>query len=203
MDESNSAPRLLSRPGEGIYNDSAGAIEGNSPFQVVWLPDDERDAWLDKVVQRVFLRRNILTSVTPAPSSLKAIRRLTSQKTSCCALRLNRFQTSRLWPAASGSARPIRSRDRLKLLSRDRAAAIFSSWGNGEEASWKHARPFLWSPWRRNTQRTPQNLSSFIRPAPGRPKLCLSTRSLPRFRRKSCSFADRMSARPLRILLRS
>jgi DNA segregation ATPase FtsK/SpoIIIE-like protein len=49
MDENNSAPRLLSRPGEGIYNDSAGAIEGNSPFQVVWLPDDERDVWLDKV----------------------------------------------------------------------------------------------------------------------------------------------------------
>ncbi len=49
MDENNSAPRLLSRPGEGIYNDSAGAIEGNSPFQVVWLSDEERDAWLDKV----------------------------------------------------------------------------------------------------------------------------------------------------------
>lgn len=49
MDENNSAPRLLSRPGEGIYNDSAGAIGGNSPFQVVWLPDDERDHWLDQV----------------------------------------------------------------------------------------------------------------------------------------------------------
>ena len=49
MDDSNSAPRLLSRPGEGIYNDAAGALEGNSPFQVVWLPDDERDDWLDKV----------------------------------------------------------------------------------------------------------------------------------------------------------
>ena len=49
MDETNSAPRLLSRPGEGIYNDSAGAIAGNSPFQVVWLPDDERDQWLDQV----------------------------------------------------------------------------------------------------------------------------------------------------------
>jgi DNA segregation ATPase FtsK/SpoIIIE, S-DNA-T family len=49
MDENNSAPRLLSRPGEGIYNDAAGAMEGNSPFQVVWLPDDERDRWLDKV----------------------------------------------------------------------------------------------------------------------------------------------------------
>jgi hypothetical protein len=49
MDENNSAPRLLTRPGEGIYNDAAGAIEGNSPFQVVWLPDEERDQWLDKV----------------------------------------------------------------------------------------------------------------------------------------------------------
>jgi hypothetical protein len=49
MDENNSAPRLLSRPGEGIYNDAAGAVEGNSPFQVVWLPDDERDRWLDQV----------------------------------------------------------------------------------------------------------------------------------------------------------
>ncbi|MEO8206192.1 MAG: FtsK/SpoIIIE domain-containing protein [Chthoniobacterales bacterium] len=49
MDDNNPAPRLLSRPGEGIYNDAAGALEGNSPFQVVWLPDEERDAWLDKV----------------------------------------------------------------------------------------------------------------------------------------------------------
>jgi hypothetical protein len=49
MDENNSAPRLLSRPGEGIYNDSAGAMEGNSPFQVVWLPEEERDTWLEKI----------------------------------------------------------------------------------------------------------------------------------------------------------
>jgi hypothetical protein len=49
MDDNNPAPRLLSRPGEGIYNDAAGALEGNSPFQVVWLPDDERDQWLDRV----------------------------------------------------------------------------------------------------------------------------------------------------------
>ncbi len=48
MDDSNPAPRMLTRPGEGIYNDSAGAIEGNSPFQVVWLGDEERDEWLEK-----------------------------------------------------------------------------------------------------------------------------------------------------------
>ena len=49
MDQDNPAPRLLSRPGEGIYNDSAGAIEGNSPFQAVWLPEDVRDKYLVKI----------------------------------------------------------------------------------------------------------------------------------------------------------
>src|SRR5262249_26222196 len=43
MDDTNPAPRLLSRPGEGIYNDTAGSVQGNSPFQAVWLPDDVRD----------------------------------------------------------------------------------------------------------------------------------------------------------------
>ncbi len=51
MDESNSAPRLLSRPGEGIYNDMAGNLEGNSPFQTVWLSDEERDASLEEVAR--------------------------------------------------------------------------------------------------------------------------------------------------------
>jgi DNA segregation ATPase FtsK/SpoIIIE, S-DNA-T family len=51
MDETNAAPRLLSRPGEGIYNDAAGAVEGNSPFQTAWLPDDARDRYLTEVRQ--------------------------------------------------------------------------------------------------------------------------------------------------------
>ena len=51
MDEGNPAPRLLSRPGEAIYNDAAGSIEGNSPFQIVWLPDDVRETYLEEVNQ--------------------------------------------------------------------------------------------------------------------------------------------------------
>ncbi|MCH2062932.1 MAG: ATP-binding protein [Roseibacillus sp.] len=51
MDDSNPAPRMLTRPGEGIYNDSAGALEANSPFQVVWLPDEERDESLQQVLR--------------------------------------------------------------------------------------------------------------------------------------------------------
>ncbi len=52
MDQDNPAPRLLSRPGEGIYNDAAGAIEGNSPFQAVWLSDRDRDAYLARIRER-------------------------------------------------------------------------------------------------------------------------------------------------------
>lgn len=49
MDEDNPAPRLLSRPGEAIYNDTSGALEGNSPFQIVWLPEEERERWLHRI----------------------------------------------------------------------------------------------------------------------------------------------------------
>lgn len=49
MDDSNPAPRLLTRPGEGIYNDRAGAAEANSPFQVVWMDEEERRELLEEV----------------------------------------------------------------------------------------------------------------------------------------------------------
>ena len=52
MDDDNPAPRLLSRPGEAIYNDAAGAIEGNSPFQIVWLTEEERQTLLRQLRDR-------------------------------------------------------------------------------------------------------------------------------------------------------
>ncbi len=52
LSEENAAARLLSRPGEAIYNDAGGLIEGNSPFQIVWLPEEQRDAALDAVAAR-------------------------------------------------------------------------------------------------------------------------------------------------------
>jgi DNA segregation ATPase FtsK/SpoIIIE, S-DNA-T family len=52
MDQDNPAPRLLTRPGEGIYNDAAGSIEGNSPFQAVWLAEEVRDGYLEKIRAR-------------------------------------------------------------------------------------------------------------------------------------------------------
>lgn len=49
LGEDNNAARLLSRPGEAIYNDAGGLVEGNSPFQTAWLPDADRDAQLKRL----------------------------------------------------------------------------------------------------------------------------------------------------------
>ena len=49
LSKDNSAARLLSRPGEAIYNASGGLLEGNNLFQVVWLSDERRDQALRKV----------------------------------------------------------------------------------------------------------------------------------------------------------
>ncbi len=46
LSDENTAARLLSRPGEAIYNDQNGLLTGNHPFQVVWLPDPERVKYL-------------------------------------------------------------------------------------------------------------------------------------------------------------
>lgn len=49
LGEENGAARLLSRPGEAVYNALNGREEGNSYFQVAWLPDDKREAYLREV----------------------------------------------------------------------------------------------------------------------------------------------------------
>jgi hypothetical protein len=52
LSEENGAARLLTRPGEAIYNDSNGLTEGNHPFQIAWLPDDRRDHFLGVIQGR-------------------------------------------------------------------------------------------------------------------------------------------------------
>lgn len=49
LSEDNGAARLLSRPGEAIYNDANGLVEGNNPFQIAWLSDDERQDVLERL----------------------------------------------------------------------------------------------------------------------------------------------------------
>lgn len=52
LDDNNVAARLLSRPGEAIYNDAGGSTAGNSPFQTAWLPDTTRDSYLNRISAR-------------------------------------------------------------------------------------------------------------------------------------------------------
>lgn len=49
LSDDNAAARLLSRPGEAIYNDANGLVEGNDPFQVVWLGEAQREKYLHRV----------------------------------------------------------------------------------------------------------------------------------------------------------
>ncbi len=49
LDDTNAAARLLSRPGEAIYNDAGGLVAGNSNFQVAWLSDEQQSAYLSDI----------------------------------------------------------------------------------------------------------------------------------------------------------
>ena len=43
LSEDNSAARLLTRPGEAIYNDANGMTQGNHQFQIAWLEESRRE----------------------------------------------------------------------------------------------------------------------------------------------------------------
>jgi DNA segregation ATPase FtsK/SpoIIIE, S-DNA-T family len=47
--EDNGAARLLTRAGEAIYNNANGLVEGNKPFQVVYLGEEERTHYLEDI----------------------------------------------------------------------------------------------------------------------------------------------------------
>jgi DNA segregation ATPase FtsK/SpoIIIE, S-DNA-T family len=58
LSEDNTAARLLTRPGEAIYNDANGMMEGNNLFQVVWLSDERRNQYLERI-QEMRIEQNI------------------------------------------------------------------------------------------------------------------------------------------------
>ena len=63
LSEENSAARLLTRPGEAIYNDANGMVAGNNPFQVVFLNDERRERYLGALRQLADRR----TDIPPLP----------------------------------------------------------------------------------------------------------------------------------------
>ncbi len=64
LSEQNSAAKLLSRPGEAIYNDANGSVEGNHFFQVVWLSDERREDYLRRL-NELAIERPPVTQRTP------------------------------------------------------------------------------------------------------------------------------------------
>ena len=112
LGDNNSAARLLSRPGEAIYNDAGGLVEGNSPFQVAWLPDAKREIYLDRV-QQARSKRGI-----EQPRAADRLRRQRRRPTSRKNAQLHRLLDAPTWPAAAaGAVRPgsaIRSRSRIR-----------------------------------------------------------------------------------------
>ncbi len=75
LNEQNNAARLLSRPGEAVYNDANGMPEGNHFFQVVWLPDDRREVYLDQLQERARreppkLKRSLIVFEGDTPAEL-------------------------------------------------------------------------------------------------------------------------------------
>lgn len=70
LSEENSAARLLSRPGEAIYNDANGLVQGNNPFQIVWLSEHRREQSLQGVqhlADEHFSDRDRTAPPRPAP----------------------------------------------------------------------------------------------------------------------------------------
>lgn len=52
LSEDNAAARLLTRPGEAIYNDANGLKEGNHPFQIAWLEEEVREELIEQLKDR-------------------------------------------------------------------------------------------------------------------------------------------------------
>jgi hypothetical protein len=95
LGDDNLAARLLSRPGEAIYNDAGGLVENNSPFQIAWLPDDKREECLGRIKDNA--RRSATAGGRPCSSGRRRVRHPR--------LRLRRW---RFWVIRSRSRSPRR-----------------------------------------------------------------------------------------------
>ena len=122
LSEDNTAARLLSRPGEAIYNDANGLVEGNNLFQVVWLSDERRETLLERI-REMARKRN-----ADKPSDPDRLRRQRPGRRGKKRSPEPAARGSPAWPESPravtpGWARPSRSRTRRRPSSAGRAAA--------------------------------------------------------------------------------
>jgi S-DNA-T family DNA segregation ATPase FtsK/SpoIIIE len=143
LNKDNSAARLLSRPGEAIYNDANGSIEGNEIFQVVWLPEEEREAILTSIQQRAereaAVRRSPLVFEGNTPAELNHNPLLQGL--------LNQDAPSRGFRAWLGEA--IAIKDPTAALFR----ATISCWSARTTRRPWRSWPRRWSAWRCSSRR--------------------------------------------------
>jgi len=55
LKDDNPAAQLLTRPGQAIYNDQNGLVEGNEQFQIFWLSSAKREAFLQRIKEWTLL----------------------------------------------------------------------------------------------------------------------------------------------------
>ena len=135
LSEENTAARLLTRPGEAIYNDANGVYEGNHPFQVVWLSDAQRDDYLRRIAAAG--QRSGSTAGPPAIVFEGNVLSDLSEN-----LQLRELLAAPRWPAGRrrrrgpGWAPPWPSRSRPRPRSSARAAATCSWSGIAKRPPW-------------------------------------------------------------------
>ncbi len=131
--EQNPAARLLSRPGEAIYNDANGAPEANHFFQVVWLSDERREDYLRRLRELAKVRKPILKR-TPIVFEGDAPADLTSNPL------LRRVLEPTAWPESPRSAQawlgdPVAIKEATSALFRRQAGNHLLVVGQNEEGS--------------------------------------------------------------------
>ncbi|MBI1324937.1 AAA family ATPase [bacterium] len=103
LSEDNPAARMLSRPGEAIYNDANGLPEGNHLFQAVWISDHDREIQLGRihnVAQREGWRRQrpMIVFEGNCPGDLRKNSQLSQSIASLAAGSQAKFDAPQFWP---------------------------------------------------------------------------------------------------------
>ena len=130
LNKDNTAARLLSRPGEAIYNDANGLVEGNDLFQIVWLGDDRREQLL-KQIQGLSQDRD--TYPTPLIFEGNIAANLHENPLLCKLLQADTWQETKAASAWLGDA--IAIKDPTAAIFRPQSGAHLMIIGQNEESS--------------------------------------------------------------------
>ncbi|MBX3424065.1 MAG: AAA family ATPase [Pirellulales bacterium] len=130
LSDENPAARLLTRPGEAIYNDQNGLTSGNQPFQVAWLPDDQRRQYLHELRDRPVPRAAALEPAIVFEGNMPADVRTNSELAAAVAGRVEALEPT-LWLGAAVRIEPPtslvlrrQSGQHLAILGNDEASAL-------------------------------------------------------------------------------